>query len=117
MKSCSKKKRKERRFNVFPQLPEIERTCDRAAIIKDGIIIAVKDIHELQSMQRKVFEVTFENTGDIPAFMNSGLQIESRTDNRVKVAVLGTMINLLKKPPNITFGTLMLLHKAWKRFS
>jgi ABC-2 type transport system ATP-binding protein len=70
---------------------------DRAAIIKDGIIIAVKDIHELQSMQRKVFEVTFENTGDIPAFMNSSLQIESRTDNRVKVAVLGNHDQFIKE--------------------
>ncbi|MBR8663014.1 ABC transporter ATP-binding protein [Bacillus paralicheniformis] len=77
--------------------PEIERTCDRAAIIKDGIIIAVKDIHELQSMQRKVFEVTFEKKGDIPAFMNSGLQIESRTDNRVKVAVLGNHDQFIKE--------------------
>ena len=44
--------------------PEIERTCDRAAIIKDGVILTVKDIHELQSMQRKLFEVTFERAED-----------------------------------------------------
>ncbi|MFT0804064.1 ABC transporter ATP-binding protein [Bacillus swezeyi] len=77
--------------------PEIEKTCDRAAIIKDGIIIAVKDIRELQSMQRKVFEVTFENPADIPAFMESGLQIESRQDNRVRVAVLGNHDQLIKE--------------------
>lgn len=69
--------------------PEIERTCDRAAIIKDGVIIAVKDIHELQSMQRKLFEVTFENHIDAKSFLNSGLLIESHEGNRVRVAIQG----------------------------
>ncbi|CAM3003721.1 ABC transporter ATP-binding protein [Paenibacillus sediminis] len=69
--------------------PEIERTCDRAAIIKDGKIITVKDIHELQSMQRKLFEVTFDNSSDAESFANSGLHIESREGNRVRVAIQG----------------------------
>lgn len=69
--------------------PEIERTCDRAAIIKDGRIITVKDIHELQSMQRKIFEVTFENIVDAKHFQNSGLQIESSEGNRMRVAIQG----------------------------
>jgi ABC-2 type transport system ATP-binding protein len=69
--------------------PEIERTCDRAAIIKDGVVITVKDIHELQSMQRKLFEVTFEKKSDAQIFMNSDLQIESHEGNRVRVAIQG----------------------------
>jgi ABC-2 type transport system ATP-binding protein len=69
--------------------PEIERTCDRAAIIKDGVIIAVKDIHELQSMQRKLFEVTFEDDAEAKSFLNSGLMIESHEGNRIRVAVQG----------------------------
>lgn len=68
---------------------EIERTCDRAAIIKDGVIIAVKDMHELQSMQRKLFEVTFENHADAKSFLDSGLLIDSHEGNRVRVAVQG----------------------------
>lgn len=69
--------------------PEIERTCDRAAIIKDGVVIAVKDIHELQSMQRKLFEVTFQNQSNVEAFLKSGLQIESYEGYRVRVSVQG----------------------------
>lgn len=69
--------------------PEIERTCDRAAIIKDGVIVTVKDIRELQSMQRKLFEVTFSNYADAALFLDSGLQIESHEGNRVRVAVQG----------------------------
>ncbi|WNQ11408.1 ABC transporter ATP-binding protein [Paenibacillus aurantius] len=69
--------------------PEIERTCDRAAIIKDGLIVTVKDIHELQSMQRKLFEVTFADEAEAEAFAKSGLPIESREGTRVRAAVQG----------------------------
>jgi len=69
--------------------PEIERTCDRAAIIKDGAIITVKDIHELQSMQRKLFEVTFDRLEDVDAFIQSGLLVVSREGTRVRIAIQG----------------------------
>jgi len=69
--------------------PEIERTCDRAAIIKDGAIVAVKDVHELQSMQRKLFEIIFEYADEAEAFGKSGLPIESREGNRVRVVIQG----------------------------
>ncbi|MBB3111916.1 ABC-2 type transport system ATP-binding protein [Paenibacillus phyllosphaerae] len=69
---------------------EIERTCDRAAIIKQGRIVAVKDIHELQSMQRKIFEVTFVNEADAHAFAAArGDEAEIRKGHTVRVAVQG----------------------------
>jgi ABC-2 type transport system ATP-binding protein len=75
---------------------EIERTCDRAAIINDGRIITVKDIHELQSMQRKLFEVTFERIEDAETFVKtSGIVVESRDGNRVRVAVQGEYSHFL----------------------
>ncbi|UYO03712.1 ABC transporter ATP-binding protein [Paenibacillus sp. PSB04] len=77
--------------------PEIERTCDRAAIIKDGVIIAVKDIHELQSMQRKLFEVTFETEQELDDFMKCGLKIDSREGNRVRVAVQGDVDRFIRE--------------------
>lgn len=77
--------------------PEIERTCDRAAIIKDGVIIAVKDIHELQSMQRKLFEVTFETEQELVDFMKCGLKIDSREGNRVRVAVQGDVDRFIRE--------------------
>lgn len=80
--------------------PEIERTCDRAAIIKDGKVIAVKDIHELQSMQRKLFEVTFESTADAAAFLQSGLDAELRDGNRVRIAVQGNYDQFIRETAN-----------------
>ncbi|CAI6086604.1 ABC transporter ATP-binding protein [Cohnella sp. JJ-181] len=69
--------------------PEIERTCDRAAIIRDGAIVTIADIRELQRMQRKLFEVTFETEEEASAFAAAGLAVESREGNRVRVAVQG----------------------------
>lgn len=80
--------------------PEIERTCDRAAIIKDGVIIAVKDIHELQSLQRKLFEITFENQADMESFLHSGLQVEPQIFEggfRVRVAIQGNYDEFVKE--------------------
>ncbi|MDR6882078.1 ABC transporter ATP-binding protein [Bacillus sp. 3255] len=85
-------------FMSSHSFPEIERTCDRAAIMKDGVILTVKNIHELQSMQRKLFEVTFERTADAEAFVQgfgAGEGIESREGNRVRVAVQGDYASFL----------------------
>lgn len=76
--------------------PEIERTCDRAAIIKDGVIIDVKNIHELQSMQRKLFEVAFDSEADAASFLRSGLPVDSHDGNRVRVAVQGNYDQFVK---------------------
>jgi len=76
-------------------LPEIERTCDRAAIIKKGKVITIKDIHELQSMQRKLFEITFQNHNDAAAFTKSNLHIEFHEKNKVRVAVQGNFDEFL----------------------
>ncbi|USB33882.1 ABC transporter ATP-binding protein [Paenibacillus sp. YPG26] len=78
--------------------PEIEQTCDRAAIIKDGRLVAVNNIHELQSMQRKIFEVTFSTKEDANHFAGSDtLQIESRSDSRVRVVVQGNYDQFMRE--------------------
>lgn len=76
---------------------EIERTCDRAAIIKDGRIITVKNIHELQSMQRKLFEVIFANSEDAVDFAASGLQVEAHEGNMVRIAVQGNYDRFIRE--------------------
>jgi ABC-2 type transport system ATP-binding protein len=78
--------------------PEIERTCDRAAIIKDGRIIAVNNIHELQSMQRKLVEIMFERAEDAGRFaINGSVPIESHEGSRVTVAVQGNYNELIRE--------------------
>jgi ABC-2 type transport system ATP-binding protein len=40
-------------------------------------------------MQRKLFEITFENQTEAKSFLDSGLVIESHVGNHVRVAVQG----------------------------
>lgn len=41
---------------------EIERTCDRAAIIRNGRLVAVEEIEKLKEGRQKVIEVTFKES-------------------------------------------------------
>ncbi|MCA0988440.1 ABC transporter ATP-binding protein [Guptibacillus algicola] len=79
---------------------EIERTCDRAAIIKDGRIVTVKDIHELQSMQRKIFDITLHNLEDVEALKSSSLSIEKVDGNMVRIEVQGNYDEFFKELAN-----------------
>src|SRR5699024_1848461 len=55
-------------------LSEVERTCDRVAIIREGYIVTIKDIHQLHAMQRNAFIVTLSHAEDVQALMKSKLQ-------------------------------------------
>ncbi|HET7657026.1 MAG TPA: ABC transporter ATP-binding protein [Bacillales bacterium] len=69
--------------------PEIERTCDRAGMIKDGRLIAVEDVHLLQSMQRRLFEVTLNSEEDVAKLAQTELEIVKQDGIRVQIAVQG----------------------------
>ncbi|WP_347548905.1 ABC transporter ATP-binding protein [Pseudalkalibacillus hwajinpoensis] len=68
---------------------EIERTCDRAAIIKDGKIVVVENIHDLQQKQRRIFDVTFGSIEEAGKVKLSGLEVVSLSENRAEIAVQG----------------------------
>jgi len=74
---------------------EIERTCDRAAIIKDGLIVTVKNIHDLQFMQRKIYDITLANKHDVEKIQTSNLIIENTNDNVVRIIIQGDYNELI----------------------
>lgn len=68
---------------------EIDRTCDRVGIIKDGKIVAVEDVLSMQAKQRKVFTILVETKKDVELIKQSGIDILSVDGQRLKVAVQG----------------------------
>ncbi len=70
-------------------LSEIERTCDRVAIIREGKIVTTKDIHELHSMQHKAFNVTLGNSDDVDALMESILNPEKIDEFIIRIELQG----------------------------
>lgn len=68
---------------------EIERSCDKAGIIRDGMLVAVEDVHSLKSSQRRAYIVTLASESDITKLRSAGLEIGEANQNRVEVFVTG----------------------------
>lgn len=47
---------------------EIEHTCDRVVIIKDGTIMALEKIEDMQNSRRKIYEITFKDSVQATSF-------------------------------------------------
>jgi ABC-2 type transport system ATP-binding protein len=68
---------------------EIERTCDRAGIIKEGKIVTIEDIHSLKANQRKIFVVSVASEEDIELLKDSELELNSIKGFNVEIAISG----------------------------
>ncbi|OEH85070.1 ABC transporter ATP-binding protein [Desulfuribacillus stibiiarsenatis] len=73
---------------------EIDRTCDRVGIIREGKVVAIEDIHSLKAAQRKAFVITVESQADIDWIRESKLEISNSSGNRVEVVVSGDFQHL-----------------------
>ena len=73
---------------------EIERTSDRAGIIKEGKLATVEDVHLLKSSQRRIYIVTVESEADIALIKDSGLEIGQIDRNRIEIVVTGGVSTL-----------------------
>lgn len=70
---------------------EVERTCDRVGIIKNGHFVAVETVKALKAAQRKVYAISFNTTEEAKNFMNEPLEILGQNGSRVNVAVRGSL--------------------------
>jgi ABC-2 type transport system ATP-binding protein len=78
-------------------LPEVERACDRVAIIRQGRIAAVERIEELQARSLRLLEIRFSEDVDTGAFAAvPGLEIDFRDRRWLKGRLQGDMDALLK---------------------
>jgi len=57
---------------------EMEATCDKVALIKDGKIVAVKSTNEIKYNQDKVYEVGFVGSEDYKRFLNEPFDFSNR---------------------------------------
>lgn len=75
---------------------EIEKACDRAAIIKEGKIVAVENIATLKESKQKVYNVTFENADMVKAFMKEGFKVKEVEDNNITITIKGDIMPFIK---------------------
>lgn len=78
---------------------EIEDTCDKVALIKDGKIIAVKSTLEIKHNQNKTYKIDFNSPEDYERFTTEYLDFaeKRKTQNQVIVNVNDNNINIFTK--------------------
>lgn len=76
---------------------EIERTCDRTAIIKNGKIVAVEDMKSLQQKKQKSYIITFSDEKKAIDFTKSRNDVIEQNSQKVIVAVRGEVNEFLNE--------------------
>lgn len=75
---------------------EIERTCDRVAIIKEGRLVTIEDVHALQGMKKQIIDATLSSVEEALSLQKTGLQFESVKGKNVSIVVQGNYKEVLQ---------------------
>lgn len=75
---------------------EVERTCDRVGIIRQGKLVTVEEIATLKSSQRKTYIINFKTSEQVESFKNDGFEITEIKGKRVTVSIKGELSPLIK---------------------
>lgn len=64
---------------------EVQRSCDRAGIIREGCLVTVEDIQALNDMKSRTYTVTFADPADMGKL--DPLKFEKVSSNRAQITV------------------------------
>lgn len=78
---------------------EVEHTCDRVVIIKEGHVIAVENMDDIKATKHKNFEITFKTEEDAKRFQEE-VKDSTRDKKRVTVGLLGDVNTFIKTLSN-----------------
>lgn len=67
---------------------EVDATCDRISIIKDGKIVADFDAQELKNRNSKIFRVTFSDKASFDKFTSLDYTFHSKNLNKLRARVI-----------------------------
>lgn len=118
----SEKKRGKTILMSSHMFEEIERTCDRAAIIRNGKLVAVEEIERLKEGRQKIVEVTF-GTAEMARLFARQIQETSRGevslregDRTVTARVSKNMDGFVKKASQFTVMDLEVRPQSLEEF-
>ena len=75
---------------------EIEKTCDRIGIIREGKLAAIEDAASVRNKRKKTFLITFETRAMAEAFRKEPCEVTDVLGTTVVVSVTGSLRELLK---------------------
>ena len=73
---------------------EIERTCDRTAMIKDGRLISIEELQTLKASKHKTYQITFATQELVEQFMDEGFECKQVESNVIKVVPRNNLATL-----------------------
>lgn len=78
---------------------EVEDTCDKVALIKDGKIIAIKDTNEIKHNEEKTYKIEFNSYEDYKKFISEEFKFINKKEeqNQVIININDKDINILTK--------------------
>ncbi|WP_407309702.1 ATP-binding cassette domain-containing protein [Desulfosporosinus sp. SB140] len=76
---------------------EIEKTCDRTAIIRDGKLVDIEDLKTLSQSKQKTYIITFSSEEAAASFSQEGFEISEIQGKTVTVSVKGNINTLISK--------------------
>ena len=74
---------------------EIERTCDRTAMIKDGRLISIEELQTLKASKHKTYQITFATQELVEQFRDEGFECKQVESNVIKVVPRNNLNYLL----------------------
>ncbi len=91
---------------------EIEKTCDRVGILKDGRLTALLDTDELTHQQRRVYAVSFDDAQEQDALRREGFPILKDLPGTLHVAVTGELQPFLQALARRRVTNLTVVHQG-----
>lgn len=67
---------------------EVEKTCDKVAIIKQGKIVAEVNMKDIEHKKDKEFEIRFESQEDFEKFLNENFNFSERNKSKLRVKII-----------------------------
>lgn len=96
---------------------EVERTCDRAAIIRQGKLAAVEEIENLKRGRKKTFELTFQTAAMAKAFAAEYPRASLLENGRGVIAEAGgSLDDFMKKAAQYTVVDLRMRTQSLEEF-
>jgi ABC-2 type transport system ATP-binding protein len=78
-------------------MPEVERLCDRAAIIREGMLVAIEDIADLKQRSVRTIEMRFASPAPVDAFANlPGVEDVTAAGDLLRLRVHGSVDPVVK---------------------
>ena len=78
-------------------LSEVEKVCDRAAILKEGKLVAVHEMADIKNIRLKTIEIIFKQEVDKTIFKLNGVRKIEQNANTIRLWVDSNINGILRR--------------------